>query len=56
MVKVIFGGISRAKLDTSGIIGRKVEKFKKGVAKMKTFGISGPKVDKLADGDLRGES
>ncbi len=56
MVKVIFGGISKAKLDTSGIIGKKVEKFRKGVAKMKTFSISEAKVDKSADGDIRGES
>jgi hypothetical protein len=39
LVKAIFGGIRRAKLETGGIVGRK-DKFGKGVAKMKTFGIS----------------
>ncbi len=36
LVKAIFGGITRAKPDTGGIMGRK-EKFSKGVAKIKTL-------------------
>jgi hypothetical protein len=36
LVKANFGGITRAKRDTGGIMGRK-EKFGKGVAKIKTM-------------------
>jgi hypothetical protein len=53
LVKAILGGITRAKADTGGIMGRK-EKWGKGVAKMKTFGISKAKLDKQVESDIRG--
>jgi hypothetical protein len=47
-----FGGIRRAKGEKGGIIGRRVEKFGKGVVKMKTFNISEAKLDKRAKWDI----
>jgi hypothetical protein len=40
-------GISRAKVDMFGIIGRKVEKFGISRAKVDMFGIIGRKVEKF---------
>jgi hypothetical protein len=54
LVKGIFGGITRAKGEKGGIIGRRVEKFGKGVVKMKTFDISKAKLDKGAKWDISG--